>query len=87
MKNKKKKERAKSILEQVKASRKQNRNEEIKLHGKTLNYSKIIDSKKVYKRKKNKADDEVLPYLFYFNLYFKPILKFLPGWPIPPKSA
>lgn len=87
MKNKKKKERAKSILEQVKASRKQKRNEEIKLHGKTLNYSKIIDSKKVYKRKKNKADDEVLPYLFYFNLYFKPILKFLPGWPIPPKSA
>lgn len=77
----------KSILEQVKAARKQSRDEEIKSHGKTLNYAKIIESKKVYKRKKNKADDEHLPYFIYFNLYFNPIVKFLPGWFIPPKSA
>ncbi len=57
-------EHGKSILEQVKAARKQNREEEIKTHSKTLNYAKIIESKKVYKRKKNKADIEYLPYFF-----------------------
>lgn len=62
--NNKKIEHGKSILEQVKAAKKQNREEEIKTHGKTLNYAKIIESKKVYKRKKNKADDEYLPYFF-----------------------
>ncbi len=50
-------------MEQVKAARKQSRDEELKAHGKSINYRKVIDSKNVYNRKKNKADDEVLPYL------------------------
>jgi len=61
MKQKKKK----AIIEQIKASRKQSREEEIKMHGKSINYSKIIKSKKLYSRKKNKADaEEALPYSF-----------------------
>jgi hypothetical protein len=52
----------KKVLEQVKASRKQSRENEIKAHGKAINYRKIIETKKVYNRKKNKADaDEALP--------------------------
>ncbi len=54
-----------SILEQVKATRKQSREEEIKAHGKPINYRKIKESKKSYNRKRNKADDEVLPYFFW----------------------
>ena len=54
-----------SVMEQVKAARKQSREEEIKTHGKSINYRKVIASKLHYNRKKNKADDEVLPYLFY----------------------
>ena len=51
-------------MEQVKAARKQSREEEIQTHGKPVNYRKVMASKKQYNRKKNKADDEVLPYLF-----------------------
>jgi len=53
-----------SVMEQVKAARKQNRDEEIQTHGKSINYRKVMESKKKYNRKKNKADDEVLPYFF-----------------------
>jgi hypothetical protein len=41
-----------SVLQQVKAARKQSREEEINQHGKTLNFGKIIETKKVYNRKK-----------------------------------
>lgn len=59
------------VLEQVKASRKQSREEELKTHGKAINYRKIMESKKVYNRKKNKADaDEALPYV-QVNIYLK----------------
>ncbi len=51
-------------MEQVKASRKQSREEEITAHGKAINYRKVMATKKQFNRKKNKADDEVLPYLF-----------------------
>ena len=51
-------------MEQVKAARKQSREEEILRHGKSINYRKVMVSKNQYNRKKNKADDEVLPYLF-----------------------
>ena len=54
-----------SVMEQVKAARKQSREEEFKAHGKSINYQKVMTSKNVYNRKKNKADDEVLPYFFY----------------------
>ena len=53
-----------SILEQVKSARKQSREEEIQTHGKSINYRKVMESKKQCNRKKNKADEEVLPYLF-----------------------
>ncbi len=56
-----------NVLEQVKAARKQSREEEIKMHGKLIIYKKIIESKKIFNRKKNKADDDKgLPYLFNF---------------------
>ena len=55
----KKKMKTSSVLEQVKAARKQSREEEIKAHGKSINYQKVMTSKNVYNRKKNKADDEV----------------------------
>ncbi len=57
-----------SVMEQVKAARKQSRDEEIQRHGKPINYRKVMASKKQYNRKKNKADDEVLPYLFIMGL-------------------
>ena len=47
---------AKFVIQAVKASRKQSRDEEIKTYGKPLNYNKIVASKKVYNRKNNKAD-------------------------------
>ena len=53
------------VLEQVKAMRKQSREDEIKSHGKPINYKRISASKKLYKRKNKKADtNEGLPYLF-----------------------
>ena len=72
----------KAVLEQVKSARKQSREEEIQAHGKLLNYRKIMESKKKYNRKKNKADDEVLPYFFLKTLqvsflYFYQILTLL----------
>jgi hypothetical protein len=77
----------KKVLEQVKASRKQSREEEITAHGKAINYRKVMASKKQFNRKKDKADDELLPYFFVYNSYVIPNLKFLPGCEIPPKSA
>jgi hypothetical protein len=57
------------VLEQVKAARKQSREEEIQTHGKSINYRKVMASKMQYNRKKNKADDEVLPYFFISTLH------------------
>lgn len=65
-----------SILEQVKSARKQSREEEIQTHGKSINYRKVMESKKQYNRKKNKADDEVLPYLFYVETLHETSYKF-----------
>ena len=62
----KKKMKTSSVMEQVKAARKQSREEEFKAHGKSINYQKVMPSKNVYNRKKNKADDEVLPYFFAY---------------------
>ena len=52
----------KIVMQTIKASRKQSREEEIETHGKPINYNKIVVSKKVYNRKKNKVDN--LPYSF-----------------------
>ena len=60
-----KKQRKKSIIDQIKVARKASREEEIKMHGKPIRYTKIAKSKKVYDRKKNKADSkDELPYSF-----------------------
>ena len=64
-KRKMKQKKKSSVMKQVKAARKQSREEEIQTYGKLINYRKVMTSKKQYNRKKNKADDEVLPYLFY----------------------
>jgi hypothetical protein len=54
-----KKSKKNSILEQVKAIKKRNRTEEIKLHGKAINYNKIMENKKKYNRKRNKLEDDL----------------------------
>ncbi len=60
----KKKKKTNKVLFAVKAVRKASREEEIKQHGKPVNYRKIKESKKVYNRKRNKADvDDNQPYL------------------------
>lgn len=72
------------VLEQVKASRKKSREEEITAHGKAINYRKVMASKKQYNRKKNKADDEVLPYFFSGSANFNSPNRNFGGIGIPP---
>lgn len=61
---KRKKKQLNATMLMLKAAKKQSREEEIKNHGKPVNYLKISKSKKIYNRKKNKAEtDEALPYL------------------------
>ncbi len=61
----KKKKKKKSILtEYVKANRKGSREAELENHSRPVSYNRIHTSKKVYNRKKNKADDFDLPYSF-----------------------
>jgi len=48
----KKKKKNDHILEQVKASRKASREEEILMHGKPIRHTKIAKSKKFYDRKR-----------------------------------
>lgn len=56
-------------MDYVKAARRGSREAEIELYGKPINQSKIVTSKKVYNRKKDKADTKGLPYLcLYFCL-------------------
>lgn len=43
-------------LEAIKAARKQSREEEIKAHGKLINYRKVFKSTKAYNRKNYKSD-------------------------------
>lgn len=57
MKKKKKSKKQKMIILAVKAARQKSREEEINLFGKPINYQKVIKSKKVYDRKKNKRHD------------------------------
>lgn len=42
----------------LKAARKISREEEIRLHGKPINYRHVQVSKKVYNRRRNKADEQ-----------------------------
>ncbi|WP_321438688.1 hypothetical protein [uncultured Bacteroides sp.] len=59
-----KKKKSNSLMDYVKAARRGSREAEIEQHGHPINYRKVIPSKKAYNRKKNKADDKGLPYLF-----------------------
>ena len=54
-------------MEYVKPARRGSREAEIEQHGHPINYRKVVPSKKAYNRKKNKADDKGLPYLFLCN--------------------
>lgn len=56
----------------LKANRKASREEEIRQHGHPVCYQRVHRSKRVYNRKKNKADDQDLPYFFVFRTYCRP---------------
>lgn len=67
-KKKTEKQNPSSVIAQIKVSRKLSREEEIKLHGKPIGYFNVVISKKIYNRKKNKADaSKAQPYLFLFS--------------------
>lgn len=54
----------KIAIQAIKAARKKSREEEIRNFGKPINYNKVVASKKVYNRKKKKADQsDDLPFL------------------------
>ena len=55
----------------IKANRKASLEEEIQAHGHPICYKRVHVSKKVYNRKKIKAGDKGLPYLFLTNLITK----------------
>ena len=58
MKQKKKSKKQQFIIQVVKTARKQSREEEIRTYGKPLNYNKIVPSKKVYDRKRDKKKEK-----------------------------
>lgn len=61
---KKKKIEGATATEYIRAARKGSREAEIEQYGHPLNHHRIFKSKKVYDRKKIKAGDKGLPYLF-----------------------
>ena len=48
----KRKKKRNTIIDSLKIAKRNSRNEEIAMHGKPINYLKIVKSKKVYSRKK-----------------------------------
>lgn len=72
----KKRKKDNPLMDYIKAARRGSREAEIELYGKPINQRKIIPSKKVYNRKKSKAGDKGLPYLYLYlnttsNIYNK----------------
>lgn len=64
-----KKKKSNPLMDYVKSARRGSREAEIELYGKPINHRKVVTSKKVYDRKKDKADIKGLPYLcLYANL-------------------
>ncbi|RHJ85472.1 hypothetical protein [Parabacteroides sp. AM08-6] len=56
-----------SLMEYIKANRKGSREAEIENHGHPINYNRVQVSKKVYNRKRDKADARRhLPYSFLY---------------------
>lgn len=63
------KRKGKGLTDYIKANRKGSREAEIENHSRPVSYNRVHVSKKVYNRKKNKADrNKDLPYLFLVNL-------------------
>ncbi|MEG2121582.1 MAG: hypothetical protein RRZ64_05960 [Rikenellaceae bacterium] len=57
-------------LDYIKASRKGSREAEIEDHARPISFKRVHKSKKVYDRKRNKAEhNKALPYLFYEPTY------------------
>ncbi|MDH6312294.1 cyclophilin family peptidyl-prolyl cis-trans isomerase [Parabacteroides sp. PFB2-10] len=70
----KKKKKVYGQLDYIKANRRGSREAEIENHGHPINYNRVQTSKKVYNRKRNKADfQKGLPYSYYLCL-FLPII-------------
>ncbi len=61
----KKKKKKSNLADYIKACRKGSRQAELENHTRPVSFNRIHVSKKVYNRKKYKADDKDLPYLFY----------------------
>lgn len=53
---KKKKKKKLDLMDYIKASRKGSREAEIENHGRPISYNHVQESRKVYNRKRNKAD-------------------------------
>jgi hypothetical protein len=52
----------------LKAARKGSREAEIEMYGKPLNHKRIVKSKKMYDRKKMRADDKRHSPLLFYNI-------------------
>lgn len=61
-----KKKKKSGLEDYIKASRRGSREAELENHTRPVSHNRIHVSKKVYNRKKNKADDNDLPYFFIF---------------------
>ena len=59
-----KKKKTQPLDDYIKAARKGSREAEIEQYGHPLNHRKVFKSKKVYDRKRDKAGNKDLPYLF-----------------------
>ncbi|GEM_PF-295555 len=64
-----KKKKKNGISDYIKANRKGSREAEIENHDRPISYNRVHISKKIYNRKKNKADsNENLPYFFRYMI-------------------
>ncbi len=52
-------------LDYIKASRRGSREAEIERHGHPVSFKRVHVSRKIYNRKKNKADERRRPYFLY----------------------
>lgn len=59
----------------IKANRKASREAEIEMHGHPVCHKRVHESKKVYNRRKIKAADSKLPYLFYTTRVNSPVVE------------
>jgi len=68
---KKNKVKTAKLADYIKANRKGSREAEIENHNRPVSHNRVHVSKKVYNRKRNKADfKDDLPYFFYIHLLY-----------------